>query len=317
MVGRLSRGLLILAAFILSTSTVAIDATIQAPNFPREDIDVSRHPWSAIGKLYNGTGSACSAVAISSDKILTAAHCLFNHRTRRFIPAAALHVLLGYRAGRYTAHVRIAQYEIGSGFDPQRYPKTIEADFAVLTVRERLPARIEPLRLSQAVLPRGTKAMIAGYPQDRAHALTADRDCELRDKIDDGRLFMHSCRGARGYSGAPILVAGSGHELRVAGIQIASLRSDGTEKMVAVSAQAIRQRGLRAANGLAPGSRPADRRMNAPQDVADGLGRNMTAQWQRPGSAESFDAAVAAWQARLPAIEIAASHGNPAAVVAP
>ena len=107
----------------------------------REAVDEQRYPWSSIGKLYNETGGSCSGVVISRDKILTAAHCLFNYRTRRFIPAAALHFLVGYRTGRYSAHARIASYEIGAGFDPLRYDQTSEADWAVLTVTERAAGR--------------------------------------------------------------------------------------------------------------------------------------------------------------------------------
>src|SRR4029079_5371832 len=97
----------------------------------------------------------------------------------------------------------------------------------------------EPLRLRRAPSPSGTKAMLVGYPRDRAFAMTADRDCELRDKISAGRLLLHTCRSTFGYSGGPILVSTGGREMEVAGIQIASLGSDGMEKMVAVPAQAI------------------------------------------------------------------------------
>ncbi|HXD52501.1 MAG TPA: trypsin-like serine protease, partial [Burkholderiales bacterium] len=76
----------------------------------RETVDELRYPWSSIGKLYNETGGSCSGVVIARDKILTAAHCLFNARSRRFIPPEALHFLVGYRAGRYSAHARIASY---------------------------------------------------------------------------------------------------------------------------------------------------------------------------------------------------------------
>ena len=205
----------------------------------REAVDELRYPWSSIGKLFNETGASCSGVVIARDKILTAAHCLFNARTRRFIPAEALHFLVGYRTGRYSAHARIASYEIGAGFDPLRYDQTSEADWAVLTVTESLPAEIEPLRLRRELAPSGTKAVLVGYPQDRAFAMTADRDCELRDKISAGRLLLHTCRSTYGYSGGPILVSTGGREMEVAGIQIASMQSDGTEKMIAVPAQAI------------------------------------------------------------------------------
>ena len=41
-----------------------------------------------------------------------------------FHPGDALHFLVGYRTGRYSAHARIARYEIGAGFDPLRYDQT-------------------------------------------------------------------------------------------------------------------------------------------------------------------------------------------------
>ncbi len=60
--------------------------------------------------------------------------------------------------------------------------------------------------------------------------MTADRDCELREKIGAGRLMLHTCRGIKGYSGGPILVSAGGNEMQVAGIQIATMQSDGTRK---------------------------------------------------------------------------------------
>ena len=151
----------------------------------REAVDELRYPWSSIGKLYNETGGSCSGVVISRDKILTAAHCLFNDRTRRFIPAEALHFLVGYRTGRYSAHARVASYEIGAGFDPLRYDQTSEADWAVLTVTESLPAEIEPLRLR--------REPVAERHQGRAGGLSAgsrlrhDRRPRLRIAGQDQR----------------------------------------------------------------------------------------------------------------------------------
>jgi protease YdgD len=239
MFGAISRVLLLLAAIYAVAVTEAHGGPMWPATIHREDVDVSRYPWSAIGKLFNETGSSCSGVLISRDEIVTAAHCLFNYRTRRFIQASSLHFLVGYRTGRYAAHARIARYEIGPGFDPARYDQTSGSDWAVLTVTETLPDHIEPLRLRRDAAPAGTKAVLAGYPQDRAFALTADRDCELREKISSGRLMLHTCRGVRGTSGAPILVGEAGHDMQIAAIQIATFRHEGVDKMLAIPAEVI------------------------------------------------------------------------------
>jgi protease YdgD len=241
MFGARLRELLLFAAVGLSMLTAAKATTSGPSGIHRVAVDEQSYPWSAIGKLFTEGGGECTGVLISRDKILTAAHCLFNYRTQQFIAADMLHFLVGYRTGRYAAHARIARYEIGAGFNPLRYEQTSDADWAVLTVIERLPATMEPLRLRREIAPSGTKAVLAGYPQDRAFAMTADRDCELGEKIDAGRLFLHTCRGIKGTSGAPILVSVDGGEMQIAGIQIATLQSDGSQKMIAVPAQSIWQ----------------------------------------------------------------------------
>jgi protease YdgD len=238
MAGKLLRCLLL--CVLVTVIPVAASAGLIRNLGPhRTDVDVTSYPWSAVGKLYNETGAACSGVVIAKDRILTAAHCLFNYRSRRFVPAGAVHFLVGYRTGRYAVHARISSYEVGAGFDPLRYGETSNADWAVLTVTESLPSEIEPLRLSADIMPRGTKAVLVGYPQDRAHAMTADRDCELRDKIDGGKFLLHTCRGIKGYSGAPILVNAGGEEVQVAGIQIAMRVGAGMETAIALPAQVI------------------------------------------------------------------------------
>lgn len=236
MVGKLTRCLLAAMCSILVSAAAVAEADVTG-SIHREPVDVSAYPWSAIGKLFNEAGGACTGVIIARDKILTAAHCIYSKRTQRLLPPSSLHFLAGYRSGRSTAHARVAWYEIGSGHDPLRWLETLESDWVILTLTENLPDRIEPLRLRQEPSPAGTRAIIAGYPQDRAHLMTADRHCELAE--GEGRLVFHTCRGVRGYSGAPILVSTADNEIQVAGIHVAATHGDGAKKMIAVPARAI------------------------------------------------------------------------------
>jgi protease YdgD len=233
----LARGLL--AALCVAMVAEAKAAVVGPLELHPLAVDERSYPWSAIGKLFNEAGGECSGVVIARDKILTAAHCLFSKRTGRYTAARSMHFLMGYRAGHYSVEARIAGYEIGAGFDPLRYQQTTDADWAILTLAENLPVEIKPLRLSSKPETPGTKAVLAGYPQDRAYAMTADRACELRGSIDAGKLLLHTCRGVKGTSGAPILVGGADGMVRVAGIQIATLTGDGTTRMLAVPAQTI------------------------------------------------------------------------------
>ncbi len=236
--------LLLLAAWVLACP-VSAGAEI-TNSIPRRDTAVvAPQPWSAVGKLTNETGSSCSAVAIARDKVVTAAHCLFNARTGQFIGADALHFLAGYRGGKYAAHARVTIYQIGTGFDPLRHAETSDHDWAVLTLAQPLPAGVVPFKLGEQATSRGTRAMMAGYPQDRAHALAFDNDCELQERVGGGRLVLHTCKGAAGTSGAPILMRAGG-EMRIAGIQIAQVTLGGAQRMLAVPAYAIMRADLRA-----------------------------------------------------------------------
>src|SRR3954470_14113898 len=63
--------------------------------------------------------------------VLTAAHCLYNPRTRALLQPVSLHVLFGFERDSYCRHLLVARYRLGLGFMPGlRQPQS--GDWALL-----------------------------------------------------------------------------------------------------------------------------------------------------------------------------------------
>ena len=130
-------------------------------------------------------------------------------------------------------------YEIGPGFNPLRYDQTSDADWAVLTVTESLPADDRAAAASPRARAERHQGGACGL--SAGSRLRHDRGSRLRAAGEDRRrpafaahlprhqgLFRRADPGRRG-----------GGEMQIAGIQIATMQSDGAKKMIAVPAQAI------------------------------------------------------------------------------
>jgi protease YdgD len=204
------------------------------------EVDISAYPWSAVGKLNNSIGGSCTGGVIEQNEVLTAAHCLFNRRTGRFLPPSSLHFLLGYQRGEYNVHALVGGYTIGPGYDPARELSTISSDWAVIKLTEPLPAQIKPLPIVERIPTSDARLMIGSYALGRPHVMTADNSCELVDVLPGSTLLVHNCRVAQGSSGAPLLMMERGAPA-IVGIQVAIGRRSGADIMLAVSAPSIRQ----------------------------------------------------------------------------
>ena len=78
-------------------------------------VDPNQPPWTAVAKVQSNIGEHCTGVLIAPTEVLTAAHCLYNHRTRALLQPVSLHVLLGYQRAEYRWHRLVRRVTVGLG----------------------------------------------------------------------------------------------------------------------------------------------------------------------------------------------------------
>ena len=173
----------------------------------RVPIDPGQPPWDAIAKVQTNIGTRCTGALIAPSTVLTAAHCLYNRRTRALLQAGSLHVLLGYNRGDYRWHRLVARYTVGQGFDGSKGGFQ-GSDWARLELDGAIPDLVAPLPIATEPPRSGVAIGLAGYNQDRAQILMADLACHITGPaMAAGKPFIaHDCDATRGTSGGPLLV---------------------------------------------------------------------------------------------------------------
>jgi protease YdgD len=177
------------------------------PTDRRVAVDPQSPPWNAIAKLQTNIATRCSGALVGPSTVLTAAHCLYNRRTRTFLQPGSLHVLFGYERGNYRWYGRVARYVIGDRFDgsePARHPGS---DWARLHLAAPVPPAIAPLLVASDPPALGTAIVLPGYNRDRTELLMADLSCPITGRVEirGERLLTHDCSATRGTSGGPLL----------------------------------------------------------------------------------------------------------------
>lgn len=222
------------AAVISGQMALAADPPAAKPSAdtqfqrPRLVVDATYYPFSAMGRLQAAGQVFCSATLVSPTVILTAGHCLWDGKRKRWRPAADIHFVAGYQRSSFIAHGQGVSYVTPLTAE-KKAPDgaSVPNDWALVELDRPIGNDVGWLGLHQQTAD-GQKdwkskppeqlppLFLAAYREDRAHALSLQSPCRIVQDRDKGHMLVNSCQVVHGSSGSPLVAFQNGRFVVVA-----------------------------------------------------------------------------------------------------
>lgn len=161
--------------------------------------------FEAVGRLDFGDRSFCTGTLVSTNLVLTAAHCVFREDGVTPQDARRITFRAGLRNGGANAHRKVVRV-----FTHDDYAKTIDDRIARISMDLALLELDRPVRNGVAVpfavssLPReGATVSVVSYAFDRADRPLLEDRCRVLGREEN--VSVLSCDVDYGSSGAPVL----------------------------------------------------------------------------------------------------------------